>query len=212
VRSRWTRRWRRPANSPNRSPVPSRLSLPGSWFCHWRITMGWIASMGRSPKKGRTWSRSRISVAANVVGLRVGSVDHTAHQSSAHRLNGSRPRRRPCQGCGSSPTTSRPLLSSALGLQVVSCVGPWRIRCRGSARSPCAGYWTGYLPCPVSSTAGWTSGAAVGLSGCIWPMPARDRRCCFCTAGCSTGGAGAGSSTSSVATTACSRRPAVWME
>jgi hypothetical protein len=52
--------------------------------------MGWIASMGRSPKNGRTWRRSRISVAASVVGLRLGSVDHTAHHSSAHRLNGSR--------------------------------------------------------------------------------------------------------------------------
>jgi hypothetical protein len=43
--------------------------------------MGWTASMGRLPRKGRTWRRSQISVAASVVGLRLGSVDHIAHHS-----------------------------------------------------------------------------------------------------------------------------------
>jgi len=73
----------------------SWLSLAVSWFCQWRISVGRIVSMGRSPNQGRTWRRSRFSVASSVVGLRSGSVDHTAHHWSAHRLNGCRPWRRP---------------------------------------------------------------------------------------------------------------------
>jgi hypothetical protein len=63
--------------------------------------------------------------------------------------------------------------------------------------------WTGYLPCLASSTTGSTSEAPPAPSACIWPRPALGRRCCSCTAGRSTGGAGAGSSSNSAATTGC---------
>jgi hypothetical protein len=60
-----------------------------------RTSAGPIRSIGRSPSQGRTCRRSRLSVMARVLGLRSGSVEYSSH--THHRLNGSRPRRRPCQ-------------------------------------------------------------------------------------------------------------------
>ena len=98
------RRWRlRPrrtggcgAGSSGR-PSGSRGRRAGELACQRRTSAGLICSMGRSPNQGRTWRRSRLSVAASVVGLRMGSAAHTSHHSSAQWLNGSRPRRRPRQ-------------------------------------------------------------------------------------------------------------------
>jgi hypothetical protein len=75
--------------------------------CQRRTSAGPMRSMGRSPNQGRTCSRSRLSAMARVLGLRSRSVAYSSHHSSAHRLNGSRPRRRPCQAPRRSSGASR---------------------------------------------------------------------------------------------------------
>jgi hypothetical protein len=98
------RRWRlrpRPAagcgrrSSGRPSGFRSRVGRRAGSAIGESASAGWPP--GAADQPGRTWHRSRFSVAARVVGLRSGSVDHSAHHSSAQRSKVSWPRRRPRQ-------------------------------------------------------------------------------------------------------------------